>query len=591
MEGQYRETRYEWDKAIHIYRSLFALHPERVEYGLRLAHTDTLAGNPAMAFETIRRLRELQLPASAEEETDLAEAETAAAISDFSRQQGCAARAAVNARRSGNTLLLARAEVLEGEAKRSLGDYENALSRFEDAKTIFASYGDQSSIVAILVDEGRLYRQKGDLARAEELLQEAITSSRRFGDLASLGRALTALGEFKMFQVGGAFGRAISKQAVDIFRSIGDKKDEAYALSLVADTHFTYQRAEAKQFYERSLGLSREVNDRSRVAGRLMDLGIIATLDCDFDVAERNFREALQIYRETGEHNRAALQLKHLANVYMWRGRLADAANMDQHAIALLPSDIDANIRGEIRQHLADVQREAGELIQAENSLHLAINEHRQANDYGYVKLAEMHLAEILAMEGKYQESRAALGEFDQLVPWSIPAGARETLGVLILARLDFANGKTGEALRKVRRAVVQWLAINDQGSAMRARLLLGELEIASGDAIAGQRELRKLEQEAAAKGLGLIQSRAQRLLGAQTAQLSDKSVLAENATRGKHEGQRAHLLDLEGRLPQELRLRQVRALKPGNRLLLQGLDKGVYDRFETGHVHGRTWK
>lgn len=523
VEGQYRETRDEWDKAIEIYRSLFALYPERVEYGLRLAHTETLSGNSAMAFETIRRLRELKLPATAVEETDLAEAEAAAAIADFRRQEATAAKAGGVARQTGNTLVVAKAEVLEGEAQRSLGDYESALAGWEDAKNIFASYGDRSSVIGILIDEGRLQRQRGDLALAEQLFDEAIATSRQIGDQANLGRALSALGQFKMHQVSGELGRKLSAEAVAIFQRIGNKQEEAYALSLVADTLFAH-RAHAKQLYQRSLELSREANDRSRTAGRLMDLGIIATLECDLATAERDLSQALQIYHETGERNREALQLKHLANVYMWEGRLKDAENLDRQAIALVQSDVDANIRGEVRQNLADVQREAGELGEAEQSLRLAISEHRQANDYGYVKIAEIHLAEILAMEGRDRESREALVEYDRVVPWARPQGVHEIMRMWILARLDQTEGRHQEALRKAQRGVAQALAADEPCAAMRARMLLGEIELADGKHAAGQRELKQLSNDAAAKGFYLIQRQAQELLSTETARLPGKS-------------------------------------------------------------------
>ncbi len=38
VEGRYRDIDHEYDKAIEIYRSLFVLFPDNLDYGLRLAH-------------------------------------------------------------------------------------------------------------------------------------------------------------------------------------------------------------------------------------------------------------------------------------------------------------------------------------------------------------------------------------------------------------------------------------------------------------------------------------------------------------------------------------------------------------------------
>jgi tetratricopeptide (TPR) repeat protein len=137
-----------------------------------------------------------------------------------------------------------------------------------------------------------------------------------------------------MFQIGGAQGRKLCEDSLTIFREIGSRQEEAYTLSLIADT--ATRHSEAEKFYERSLQLSREINDRRRVAGRLMDLGILATVQGDLSTAAQHLQESLRIYREIGERNREALQLSSRAIVYKWQGRLDEAENSAQQAISIL---------------------------------------------------------------------------------------------------------------------------------------------------------------------------------------------------------------------------------------------------------------
>ena len=44
MEGRYRDIDHEYDKAIEIYRSLFVLFPDNLDYGLKLAAVQVRGG-------------------------------------------------------------------------------------------------------------------------------------------------------------------------------------------------------------------------------------------------------------------------------------------------------------------------------------------------------------------------------------------------------------------------------------------------------------------------------------------------------------------------------------------------------------------
>ena len=64
VEGRFRESTHEWDKAIDVYRTLLGFYPDDLEYALRLAAVQTSAGRGADARATIAGMRKLPLPAS-----------------------------------------------------------------------------------------------------------------------------------------------------------------------------------------------------------------------------------------------------------------------------------------------------------------------------------------------------------------------------------------------------------------------------------------------------------------------------------------------------------------------------------------------
>lgn len=420
------------------------------------------------------------------------------------------------ARKSGQDLMIARAEILEGEAQRALGNFDDAVSEWNDAQTRFAAAGDRSAVARILIDEGRLRREQGDLTGAEQSYDEAISTSKEIGDQANLGRALAGLGQMKMYQVGWLQGRNICEQALVIFRQIGNRQEEAYTLSLIADS-MAWQHTKAKPLYERSLELSREVNDRSRIAGRLMDLGQMALTQGDLLTAERQLRESLAIYHAIGERNREALQMCLLAIVLKWEGRLDKAEQLARQAVSVLQSVGETNVRGQAREHLALIQCEAGKLSEAEQTIRLAIEDAREAGDNGYLSLATQYLADILVAEGKVAESKSALDESDKIGNWTTPIGEGLTLKTLTQARIYAAERQFGTALRLARRACAQALSM-DQGSVyLKARLVLGEIQLQSGDRTRGKQQLETVAYDASAKGFGLISDQARRALTQQS--------------------------------------------------------------------------
>jgi tetratricopeptide (TPR) repeat protein len=77
IEARYRESVGEWPAAITAWRSLWALYPDNLEYGLKLAAAATAAHLPEEALQTVEKLRRLPAPASLDPRIDLAEAAAA----------------------------------------------------------------------------------------------------------------------------------------------------------------------------------------------------------------------------------------------------------------------------------------------------------------------------------------------------------------------------------------------------------------------------------------------------------------------------------------------------------------------------------
>ena len=109
VEGRYRDIDHEYDKAIEIYRSLFVLFPDNLDYGLKLAAVQVRGGKGHDALATVESLRKLMPPASELPLIDLQEAAAWEALGDIKQQEQPLARAVELARQQGSRLILARA--------------------------------------------------------------------------------------------------------------------------------------------------------------------------------------------------------------------------------------------------------------------------------------------------------------------------------------------------------------------------------------------------------------------------------------------------------------------------------------------------
>ncbi len=517
VEGQFDEANYKWDRAVEVYSRLFQLFPDSAENGIRLARAEVRDGKPLVALDTLAQLRQSSVASDDEARIDIEEAEAAASVSDFRQERDAAGRAADRARQSSATQLLARAEEEQGEALRAMGSLSEAQALWKDAEARYTAIGDRSAVARLLIDKGRVQWQQGDPAAAEASYNGAVSISQQTGDEGNLGRALTALAQVRMYYVSWAEGNRLCKQALAIFRKTGNKQEEAYTLSIMADILSPSNHAQAIKLYQLSLDLSREVNDRSRTAGRLMDLGIQAMVQGHLDSANEHLLQSLALYSQIGERNRQALQMELLADVRVWQGRLEEADSLSNQAIAILTSVGDAGLLEQSRENLGIVQMEEGRLEDAEATLKLAIEESRNGHNPGGVAIASGQLAEVLLREGKLTAGEAALNEYEavfQKQPKGRPfVGEHVTERTIVMALIDAAEGKLLQAQNQAIMAVDQAMKADQGSMMMKARLVLGEIELQSADQLSGRRDLEILEADADSKGFGLISREARRLL------------------------------------------------------------------------------
>ncbi|HWE28084.1 MAG TPA: protein kinase, partial [Polyangia bacterium] len=194
LEARWRAASYEWQKAIDLYRALFAFFPDNLQYGLSLARAQYNADHTNDALATIADLRKLPKPLSDDPWIDLREGDAYGRVQQWKLRLQADQRAIDKGRALGTRLLVADAERGAGEALSMLGRLKEARAMFEDAEAIATALGDRRAAIEASVDVADILAADGDLDGSRKRYLAAVEFYRRSGSENGLANMLDAVG-------------------------------------------------------------------------------------------------------------------------------------------------------------------------------------------------------------------------------------------------------------------------------------------------------------------------------------------------------------------------------------------------------------
>jgi serine/threonine protein kinase/tetratricopeptide (TPR) repeat protein len=553
VEGRYRETTREWEKAVEIYKTLFGFFPDNLDYGISLAQAQRNAGNGAAALATIETLRHMPAPQNSDPRIDFAEALAAQTLSDFPQELKAATRAAERGQAVGARLLVARARIAQGVALRQLGKPKDSLAAIEEARQIFVAAGERNGVAGALNSAANVLADQGDIQGAKKMYADALAIYREIGNKLGAAKALGNMATEVSDAGDIAGGKKLCEEALVLFQEIGDKTGIANGQNNLA-TYLTLQGdlAGATNLFRQSLQLRQQIGDKGGQAESLNNLGELLSDQGDVAGAKAAFGEALRLHQEAGERDSTAYQLNGLGRVLLNTGDLAGAAQRfeQSQAIAretgekpLLPASlvgaasvllqqarfddarkaleqalvIDRELgykeeESETNLALAELDIEDGRATEAQTPLQESLKEFRKAKLSDDEISAHALLARALLAAGKPAD---ALKEVD----WARGLAAKTQNR---LVRMDFAiaearvlldaGGKPAEAHKILEPVRADAKRLDLLRYELETRLVLGEIDVKSGNGSVGRVQLAALERDATAKGFLLIARKAKAL-------------------------------------------------------------------------------
>jgi DNA-binding winged helix-turn-helix (wHTH) protein/tetratricopeptide (TPR) repeat protein len=480
IEGQYYSSLQDTNKAIEVYRKLFAQFPDNLNYGLLLGDAQRRV-NSEDALKTVAALRRLPGPVADDPRIDMIESR-AWMRNDYAKAQAAGRRAVEKGTAQGAHLLAARAYGILCESMGNGSSTEQAIRDCQNASQSYAAAGDRNNEARTLSDFAGLYYQLGQIDRAESMFREALRIFHEIGAIDGITTVSSNLGD--VFLVRGNLGNAEHAllDALPGYKEMGDKDGIALTLNDLGEV--AQRRGEldkALTTFEQAETVAQEADDKSAIAYVLSGKGDVLTDSGDLVAARKSYEEALAIRKQTGEKQMAAETELALAHLAIEEGRGSDAETVIRKCKEQFHQD-------------------------------------QQADDE---LAASVVLIDALLAESKLPEAESEAGQAKSLAEKSANALLRLQFEMMS-GRVQDLSGHFPAASAQLQKTLQSAHSHHLLELEFETRLAMAELRNRAGQSVAARAESLTLENAARKNGFGLIASKA---LSFRNAKLSSSRV------------------------------------------------------------------
>ena len=509
VEGRFRESTHEWDKAIDIYRTLVGFYPDNLEYALRLTAVQTSAGRTKDAMATIANMRKLGLPANTDPRIDLAEANADEVAADFKHEKELAARAAEEATNRGARMLAARAQYAEAWAALNLGEMDDALRLTKDSLAAYKAVGDYNGQASMLRNLGTIRLMQGELATALGYYQDSLKLARQVGNRYGEGATINQIAT--VFERQGRHTEALEQyqKTLAIMREVGNRLAESISLNNIANILWARGDLDAaRKMYSQASTISRQIGDKGGEVGTIINTSHICLQQGDLNCADQLLQSALTLTREIGERAVLAEGTNTLGEIRLAKADFAGARASFQEALSLRKELGDQLGMAESQNSLAELNTAEGQPAKAEKLLRESREVFHKVDSQDQEITAVGDLARALLNQGKNKEALDAIDSMRSAAKRAENPFVRIAF-LIEAARVDGFSGKLSEARSELDSAIQVASARGFIPLQLTARLTRAEVDRRKGDRSSANSAASAILADANSRGLLLIARQA----------------------------------------------------------------------------------
>lgn len=173
--------------------------------------------------------------------------------------------------------------------------------------------------------------------------------------------------------------------------------------------------AAARSFFEQSVALDRELDNRPRLADTLCRLGLVLSIQQEYTASEPFYQKSLALYQALGDVSGVARTLSELGYIAFRQGDLTRARPLLEQSLALFCEPDDRYMASRARLALGHVARLEGNYVQARSMYAWAITVLKElGNSWGIFYLLEA-FGQLALAEGEMVRATRLLGAAERL--------------------------------------------------------------------------------------------------------------------------------------------------------------------------------
>lgn len=524
IEASYYHAIADRARAAEIYRVLFNLFPDSLQYGLQLSKLQLESYQPDAALETIRQLRRLPPPASDDPELDLREAYTVMR-NDRPAANRLFQSAATKALAQGKRLIYAKAQ-------QSLcftnPKHVPSPPECQEAYETFMAAGNRADAGSCLQLMAEAQRQTGHNQDAIPLYGQALRLLREAGDREKVGVAGNNLALILENQGLWSQAEQAFRDALQNFRAVNDKANTGISLSNIADILVLRGRLrEAAALYRQAWEVI-DASHRGRPEGAHIQYASLLLMEGKVNDSREETETQIHTLQSNGNDPwLLASALSMLGDIEKAQGKLEDARKSYKEALQALKNANSPTSSAEVS--LAELSIAEGHPDAAEPSVRQAIAEFEKEQSAGDEIGGYTSLSRALLAEGKLAEAREAIAHASKLAD----LGEFPTLSMplrLLHARVAAGNTKPGPgghtdlnlASEEIRGIIHESQQRGLYNINCEARLALAKLQWEINPAVA-RGQLTTLSSEARSHGLEFLARQAEEVIAARGSAVATK--------------------------------------------------------------------
>ncbi len=207
-----------------------------------------------------------------------------------------------------------------------LGEYDKALSCYQQSLPIRKEVGDLEGESSTRSNIGNLYYQQGRFVEALEHYYQAVALSQQAGNRESESRTRSNIGLVHLHR--GEYAEALQQflATLQLTEKLGRPDRVAACLKNIGGVYEKQGQDDlALEYFKRSLAMFEVAGHPSGIASVLNNIGMLEARKGDYDAALAQLQASLALYMKLGNRASAANCLSNIGSIHMNRGQLESA--------------------------------------------------------------------------------------------------------------------------------------------------------------------------------------------------------------------------------------------------------------------------